>query len=237
LNVLERQFAAFHLTAQPIFAVQKVNMRIAIRANEDQKRELLEKGMNNSIELIWFDREPSPGELDACFDLLFDESDAAANISINDVVVFANAVVTPASRLPRNYVRINGWSGFLARTLIEVASSDDMIKEKASSILKCAGWNFIWAPDEPGMIAARVIAMIINEAYFALEQNVSTKEEIDVAMRLGTNYPYGPFEWSAKIGLRNIYGLLKKLYETESRYEIAPLLMKECEERGPDRNK
>ena len=49
-------------------------------------------------------------------------------------------------------------------------------------------------PDIPGFISARVVSMIINEAYFALEEEVSSKEEIDTAMKLGTNYPYGPFD-------------------------------------------
>ena len=72
--------------------------------------------------------------------------------------------------------------------------------------------------------------MIINEAYFTLEENVSTKEEIDIAMKLGTNYPYGPFEWSKKIGLKNIADLLKELFITEKRYQPAALLLKEASE-------
>ena len=80
--------------------------------------------------------------------------------------------------------------------------------------------------DEPGLVSARVISMIINEAFFALGENVSSIEEIDLAMKLGTNYPYGPFEWSEKIGLQNIYHLLHKLSQTDKRYLIAPLLEK-----------
>jgi 3-hydroxybutyryl-CoA dehydrogenase len=78
------------------------------------------------------------------------------------------------------------------------------------------------------MLSARVIAMIINEAYFALGEGVSSKQEIDIAMKLGTNYPYGPFEWSERIGLKNIYKLLQKLNSTSSRYTIALLLEKEA---------
>jgi 3-hydroxybutyryl-CoA dehydrogenase len=59
-----------------------------------------------------------------------------------------------------------------------------------------------------------------------LNEKVSTKEEIDVAMKLGTNYPYGPFEWSEKIGLKNIYELLFTLSRTSPRYEPAGLLKK-----------
>ena len=70
--------------------------------------------------------------------------------------------------------------------------------------------------------------MIINEGYFALQNNVSTKEEIDIAMKLGTNYPYGPFEWSKKIGLKNIYALLQKLSITDKRYTPSSLLTAEA---------
>jgi len=85
-----------------------------------------------------------------------------------------------------------------------------------------------WVTGIAGFISARVVAAIINEAYYALEQNVSTKEEIDIAMKLGTNYPYGPFEWADKIGLKNIYDLLITLSGTEKRYQPAVLLQKEA---------
>ena len=85
-----------------------------------------------------------------------------------------------------------------------------------------------WVPDVKGFISPRVVSMIINEAYFTLEENVSTKEEIDIAMKLGTNYPYGPFEWSKKIGLKKIAGLLKELSINEKRYEPSALLLKDA---------
>ncbi len=203
-------------------------MRIAIFSNDEQKKELLEKGIDNA-EIIWFDKQQKNiSNADACLNLLFDETDLAKNIYIKEVPVFANAVITTASQLPENYVRINAWTGFLKRTIIEIAASNKSAKENASSVLSKLGGNFVWVPDEPGMIAARIIVTIINEAYFVLSENVNTKEEIDIAMKLGTNYPYGPFEWSAKIGLQNVYALLKHLHKKENRYEIAPLLIEEC---------
>jgi 3-hydroxybutyryl-CoA dehydrogenase len=74
------------------------------------------------------------------------------------------------------------------------------------------------------------VSMIINEAYFALEENVSTKAETDIAMKLGTNYPFGPFEWGQLIGLPKIYSLLKALTvsETQSRYTPGKLLEQEA---------
>jgi len=73
--------------------------------------------------------------------------------------------------------------------------------------------------------------MIINEAYYALGEEVSSKAEIDTAMKLGTNYPLGPFEWGAKIGLHNIYRLLKLLSVEDDRYIVAPYLEQELTNR------
>ena len=72
--------------------------------------------------------------------------------------------------------------------------------------------------------------MIINEAYFAVEDNVSSKTEIDTAMKLGTNYPHGPFEWAGLIGNKNILALLQQLYVTDRRYKPSELLIKEATE-------
>lgn len=44
----------------------------------------------------------------------------------------------------------------------------------------------------------RVISMIINEAFFALEENLALKKDIDLAMKFGVNYPIGPIEWGEK---------------------------------------
>ena len=76
----------------------------------------------------------------------------------------------------------------------------------------------------PGFPRHYVINPRINEAFFALEDGVSTMDEIDLAMKLGTNYPYGPFEWHNKIGLQNIYNLLKSLSEKDKCYSVSPLL-------------
>lgn len=48
----------------------------------------------------------------------------------------------------------------------------------------------------PGFIFPRTIAQVINEAYFALEEEVASKDDIDRAMKFGVNYPKGPFEWA-----------------------------------------
>lgn len=140
--------------------------------------------------------------------------------------VFINSVTITLKELkvPENVVRINGWNSFLNRAIWEIAGK---ITEEINTILQQINKKAISVADEPGLIAATVIAMIINEAYFALEDNVSSKTEIDTAMQLGTNYPYGPFTWAQKIGLKNITALLQKLYTNNNRYRPAALLISE----------
>ena len=96
------------------------------------------------------------------------------------------------------------------------------------AILHSIGYNCLFVSDIAGMVAARAIAMIINEAYFGIEDEISTKEQIDTAMKLGTNYPFGPFEWADKIGIKNITTLLVELYKTDERYKPSVLLLKEA---------
>jgi len=120
-----------------------------------------------------------------------------------------------------NVLRFNGWAGFAEKEIWELAGT---VSEEAKKILSAIGKKYVLLRDEPGFISPRVIAMIINEAYFALGEEVSTEHDIDIAMKLGTNYPYGPFEWSRKIGLRNIFALLQMLAATDSRYAPAPAM-------------
>jgi 3-hydroxybutyryl-CoA dehydrogenase len=97
-----------------------------------------------------------------------------------------------------------------------------------TAAFKKLGKEICWVPDQAGFITPRVVASIINEAFFALSEAVSTKAEIDTAMKLGTNYPYGPFEWAAKIGLSNVATLLQKLEKEQPRYAPCPLLVQEA---------
>ncbi|HEX6915003.1 MAG TPA: 3-hydroxyacyl-CoA dehydrogenase family protein [Chitinophagaceae bacterium] len=194
-------------------------MKIAVRATEKQKAEWLSKATAGNIEISWVTTDIPAA--DAYFDLLFEEMDPLF-AAVQDRPVFVSGVLTTLQQLPPNVSRINAWNGFIARDTIEV-----VLREGASAILEALGWKYREVPDVPGMIAARAISMIISEAYFAWGEGVSSKEDIDTAMKLGTNYPYGPFEWSEKIGLHLFYRLLRCLAATDERYQPAPAMEQE----------
>jgi 3-hydroxybutyryl-CoA dehydrogenase len=204
-------------------------MLVIVIADIDIQKEFESKGLPEGVVINF---ETTTNELKTSADCYFYllpedefEKDRAA-LSNLERPVFVNAVVRTLGELPQNAIRINTWPGFLQRSLVEIVAAEQM-KESVSSLMEKLGWGFQFVPDLPGMMTARIIAMIINEAYFALGDEVSTKEDIDIAMKLGTNYPYGPFEWVEKIGRKNILDLLTKLAETESLYEPAPALLNE----------
>ena len=200
-------------------------MRICILADETIKTELLQIPVAADTELVWVrDIEDLVKEkADAYMDLLFlpVPERITALKTLTAVPVFVNAVADTLEEIGAPFIRINGWPGFLNRGLAEIVMDKNLQAKPVRSVMQALGRDYRALPDEPGMIAPRVLAMIINEAYFALKEGVSTKEEIDIAMKLGTNYPMGPFEWSARIGLEKIGRLLDKLNENNERYTRA----------------
>jgi 3-hydroxybutyryl-CoA dehydrogenase len=76
----------------------------------------------------------------------------------------------------------------------------------------------------------RVVSQIINEAFFALDEKLATKEDIDLAMINGVNYPLGPFKWAEKTGLIHVHSILEELFLTthDMRYRASITLKKEC---------
>ena len=77
-----------------------------------------------------------------------------------------------------------------------------------------------------GFTYPRTLSTLINEAYFALEDGLATREDMDQAMSFGVNYPRGLFDWSKKVGVKPISMLLQSLYQQsgDPRYRQAPYL-------------
>ncbi len=164
---------------------------------------------------------------DVYIDLLFEfDANRVALLKTLMAPVMINDVSFPLKEIGEPFIRFNGWSTFLDKPVIEASCMDDL-KDTATSIFKTLDKKVEWVPDTPGFITPRIITMIINEAYYALGDGVSTKTDIDIAMKLGTGYPYGPFEWSSLIGLKNINELLQQLMKLDKKYSPAPALTKE----------
>jgi 3-hydroxybutyryl-CoA dehydrogenase len=97
---------------------------------------------------------------------------------------------------------------------------------QAPQWLQALGFNPQRVADTPGLVLARTLAMLVNEAADAVHQGVCSEAAADAAMKLGVNYPAGPFEWLALWGAAPVCQLLDALdahYRGE-RYRASPLL-------------
>jgi 3-hydroxybutyryl-CoA dehydrogenase len=113
-----------------------------------------------------------------------------------------------------------------AIALVPAPRCNEKAYQSAVALFQAAGYDVVTLDDVPGLAVMRIVSMLINEAADTALQNVATRGDIDLAMRKGTRYPAGPFEWSRKIGLRRIRDVLHNLsvYYGEDRYRTSPLI-------------
>lgn len=88
--------------------------------------------------------------------------------------------------------------------------------------------EFIIAKDVPGFITNRILMPWINEAIYALQENIASKEDIDKVMKLGTNVPMGPLTLADFIGLDTCLAIMRVLFEGmgDQKFAPCPLLVK-----------
>jgi 3-hydroxybutyryl-CoA dehydrogenase len=185
------------------------------------------------------------GNSDLVFDFMIDEEPEefemylhhpgtvflnAAKISIGELIHLAGN----RARIDATLFGFNGLPGFLGRTIFEVSLWNKADDSKLRQICASLNTEYFLVDDRIGMVTPRVVCMIINEAYFAVQEGTASKQDIDLAMKSGTNYPYGPFEWCERIGIRHVYELLEALYNDtkDERYKVCPLLKKEYLKNG-----
>jgi len=136
----------------------------------------------------------------------------AAEDGVRDLAVF-DLAIAPGGGEPGT-----------ALALAFAASASAPWREQAAGWLRIAGWRPQIVGDAPGLVVARTVAMLVNEASDAVQQGVCTSEGADLAMKLGVNHPAGPFEFLARWDAIAIESLLDQLdahYRGE-RYRVSP---------------
>lgn len=113
--------------------------------------------------------------------------------------------------------------------LVELAlglNTSEAALDRARQFWSDMGYEPILVGDGPGLVRARIVCCLINEAVTALQEGVAAVADIDQAMKLGTNYPFGPLEWADYLGLDTVLGVMTGLFEEwgDDRYRPNPLL-------------
>lgn len=152
-----------------------------------------------------------------------------------DAVLITNTLTAPATAIARNvlgFKRIIGIPIIPSQLAVQTAieCSIPMQQEADESDAALVESLFGKTPEKIGDSVAgifpRTIAMIINEAAYAVMEGVATAADIDTSMKLGTNYPKGPLAWCDEIGAYVIVAILEALQVEygHDRYKIAPML-------------
>lgn len=185
------------------------------------------------------DIEDLPMDLDAIFDLemtgglsgVYDHLAETGSLFSSSLL----STATGAAATVGNGATVIGISYipalFQSGSLLEVAPAMQNTAEgsqRAVELLRSLfpGKEVEVLADRLGLVSARTLAMIINEAAFAVMEGVASAEDIDLAMKLGTSYPEGPLRWVDTIGAERIVNLLDGLQAEygEERYRPCVLL-------------
>jgi 3-hydroxybutyryl-CoA dehydrogenase len=115
--------------------------------------------------------------------------------------------------------------------LVEIIRGNDTSDETymiAKDLCESFGKKSITVNEAPLFAVNRILAPMINEAIFVLQEGVATKEDIDLGMKLGANHPIGPLALADMIGLDVMLMVIETLYEetADSKYRPATLLKK-----------
>ncbi len=152
-----------------------------------------------------------------------------------DTLILTSALATSATQAAAWVARPERVVGFSVLPplpeagLVELAAAlqtSEVALVQAELFWRGLGQEPVLVADGPGLVRARVVCCLINEAAGLLMEGVAAAADIDKAMRLGTNYPHGPLAWADHIGLDAVLGVMNGLFAEwgDDRYRPTPLL-------------
>jgi 3-hydroxybutyryl-CoA dehydrogenase len=132
------------------------------------------------------------------------------------------------TKRPEKVIAMHFFNPVHKMPLVEIIRGLETSDETAETIQNAAiqmGKETVIINEFPGFVTSRISALVGNEAFYMLQEGLGSPEDIDKAIKLGLNYPMGPFELGDLVGLDTRLNNLKYLHEKlGEKYRPAPLL-------------
>lgn len=136
-----------------------------------------------------------------------------------------------ATRRPDKFIGLNFTHPVAKRNLVQIVrgfKTSDNTYNIAKDLVNKIGKESILVFESPGYVTTRLMMPLLNEAMNILVEGVASAEDIDIAMKEGFDFPYGPLEMADRMGLDAVYRVTDKLYKEygDPKYKPALLLQK-----------
>lgn len=137
--------------------------------------------------------------------------------------------IAAATKRPESVIGMHFMNPVPVMQLVELirgAATSDETYATIRAMAERMGKTTVVSKDYPGFIVNRILIPMLNEACFALMEGLGTAEDIDTAMKLGTNQPMGPLQLADFIGLDTVLSIAEVLHKGlgDSKYRPCPLL-------------
>lgn len=161
------------------------------------------------------------------FEVIDQHAPASCLFATNTSTISPTEIASYTSR-PEKVISMHFFNPVHKMRLVEIVRGLETSDETTEAIRQIAvsmGKETVIVNEFPGFVTSRISALVGNEAFYMLQEGVGTAEEIDKAIRLGLNYPMGPFELGDLVGLDTRLNNLRYLHEKlGEKYRPAPLL-------------
>jgi len=191
----------------------------------------LDNNLDRAAESAELVIEAVPEKMELKLDVFSRLDQACANQAVlaSNTSSLSITEMAAATRRPHQFIGMHFFNPVHRMKLVEIIrglETDDDTFAIAETVSRKMGKETVEVKESPGFVTSRINALIGNEAFYMLQEGISSARDIDKALKLGLNHPMGPFEMIDLVGLDTRLSILNFLHQTlGEKYRPCPLLV------------